>query len=54
MATHSSTLARRIPRTEEPGGLQSMGSKRAGQYCVTNFHFHFRIDYYIIKASLVA
>ena len=54
MATHSSTLAWRIPRTEEPGGLQSMGSKRAGQYCVTNFHFHFRIDYYIIKASLVA
>ena len=26
MATHSSTLARRIPWTEEPGGLQSMGS----------------------------
>ena len=28
MATHSSTLAWRIPWTEEPGGLQSMGSKR--------------------------
>ena len=27
-ATHSSILARRIPRTEKPGGLQSMGSKR--------------------------
>ena len=26
-ATHSSILARRIPWTEEPGGLQSMGSK---------------------------
>ena len=25
MATHSSILAWRIPRTEEPGGLQSMG-----------------------------
>ena len=25
MATHSSVLARRIPRTEEPGGLQSTG-----------------------------
>ena len=25
MATHSSTLARRIPWMEEPGGLQSMG-----------------------------
>ena len=30
MATHSSNLARRIPWTEEPGGLQSMGSRRAG------------------------
>ena len=29
MATHSSILAWRIPRTEEPGGLQSMGSRRA-------------------------
>ena len=28
MATHSSILARRIPLTEEPGGLQSMGSQR--------------------------
>ena len=27
MATHSSILACRIPRTEEPGGLQSMGSQ---------------------------
>ena len=25
MATYSSTLARKIPRTEKPGGLQSMG-----------------------------
>ena len=30
MATHSSTLAWRIPRTEEPGGLQSIGSQRIG------------------------
>ena len=30
MATHSSTLAWRIPRTEEPGRLQSMGSQRVG------------------------
>ena len=28
MATHSSILAWRIPWTEEPGGLQSMGSQR--------------------------
>ena len=31
MATHSSTLAWRIPWTEEPGGLQSMGSQRVEQ-----------------------
>ena len=31
MATHFSILAWRIPWTEEPGGLQSMGSPRVGQ-----------------------
>ena len=30
MATHSSILAWRIPRTEEPSGLLSMGSQRVG------------------------
>ena len=30
MATHSSILAWRIPWTEEPGRLQSMGSQRIG------------------------
>ena len=30
MATHSSILAWRIPWTEEPGRLQSMGSHRVG------------------------
>ena len=30
MATHSSILAWRIPGTEEPSGLQSMGSHRVG------------------------
>ena len=29
MATHSSILAWKIPWTEEPGGLQSMGSKKS-------------------------
>ena len=29
MATHSSILAWEIPWTEEPGGLQSMGSQRS-------------------------
>ena len=31
MATHSSILAWKIPWTEEPGGLQSMGWQRVGQ-----------------------
>ena len=30
MATHSSILAWEIPWTEEPGGLQSLGSRRVG------------------------
>ena len=31
MTTHSSVLTWKIPRIEEPGGLQSMGSQRIGQ-----------------------
>ena len=38
MAPHSSTLAWKIPWTEEPGGLQSMGS-RLSTFTFT-FHFH--------------
>ena len=44
MATHSSTLAWRIPWTEELGRLQSMGLQRVGHYCVTNFHFFTHIN----------
>ena len=33
MGAHSSILAWRIPRTEESGGVQSMGSQRAGHDC---------------------
>ena len=36
MATHSSTLAWKIPWTEEPGGLQSMGSRRVGHDLATS------------------
>ena len=36
MATYSSILARRIPWTEEPGGLQSIGLQRVGHNWVTN------------------
>ena len=43
MATHSSTLAWKIPWMEEPGRLQSMGSLRVGQRLsdfTFTFHFH--------------
>ena len=40
-ATHSSTLAWRIPWTEEPGGLQSSMSQRVGHDWATNTFFHF-------------
>ena len=39
MATHSSTLAWKIPWTEKPGGLQSMGSQRVGHDFTFTFHF---------------
>ena len=35
IATHSSILAQRIPRTEKPGGLQSMRSQRVGYNLAT-------------------
>ena len=41
MATHSSTLARKIPWMEEPGGLQSMGSRRVEHDFTFTFTFHF-------------
>ena len=39
MATHSSTLAWKIPWTEEPGRLQSMGLQRIGHDWTTSLHF---------------
>ena len=41
MATHSSTLAWKIPWTEEPGGLQSMGLQSQTQLSDFTFTFHF-------------
>ena len=38
MAIHSSTIAWKIPWTEEPGRLQSMGSQRVGHDWVTSRH----------------
>ena len=39
MAPHSSTLAWKIPWTEEPGRLQSMGSLRVGHDLATSLSF---------------
>ena len=42
MSPHSSTLAWKIPWTEEPGGLQSMGSLSRTRMndCTFTFYFH--------------
>ena len=47
MATHSSVLAWRIPWTEEPGELQSMGSERVLYNWATNTHTYTHIRIYI-------
>ena len=43
MATHCSILAWRIPWTEEPGGLQSMGSQRVGHDLVSKQQRHTKV-----------
>ena len=40
MATHSSTLAWKIPWMEEPGGPQSMRSLQVGHHREASLHFH--------------
>ena len=40
MATYSSILAWKIPKTEEPGGLQSMGHKELDMTEWTHTHTH--------------
>ena len=42
MASHSSTFAWKIPRTEEPGRLQSMGSLELDT--TERLHFHFSLS----------
>ena len=44
MAIHSSTLAWKIPWSEKPGRLQSMGSQRVGHDWATSLHFTSLID----------
>ena len=40
MAIHSSTIGWKIPWTEEPGRLHSMGSQRVGHDRATSLSFH--------------
>ena len=40
MATHSNIPAWKIPWTEEPGGLQSMGLQRVRHNCTTKTHIY--------------
>ena len=44
MAPHSSTLAWKIPWTEEPGGLRSIGSLRVRHDFTFTFTFHFSLS----------
>ena len=58
MAPHSSILAWRIPWTEEPGGLQSMGSQRAGHNRANDTftvlqHWQLQLDQNFLKMYLV-
>ena len=48
MATHSSILVWEIPGTEEPGGLQSMGSQVLDSTEETKQHIKYKIFYHII------
>ena len=51
MATHSSVLAWRIPRTEEPGGLYSpQGRKESDR--TERLHFHFEHSLYCLSLGL--
>ena len=49
MAPHSSTLAWKIPRTEEPGRLQSMGLRKVGHE-LSDFTFTF--DFHALEKEM--
>ena len=51
MATHSSILSWRVPRTEEPGGLQSMGSQGVGHNWEINTPF-FSCHHFTLRSPL--
>ena len=51
MATHSSTLAWKIPWTEKPDRLQSMGLQRVGHDERLHFHFQASNKFYNLKKT---
>ena len=51
MATHSRIIAWEIPWTEEPGGLQSMGSKRIGHDLVTKLQLFLSAVFYNFQCA---
>ena len=52
IATHSSIFAQRIPWTEDPGGLQSMGLQQVGHDWATNtFTFNAQFDFLFREPS---
>ena len=53
MATHSNILAWRIPWTEEPGGLQSIGSQRVLYDLVTKQQTTFAYFKYLLHAIVL-
>ena len=54
MAPHSSTLAWKIPWTEEPGRLQSMGSRSQTRLSEFTFTFHFHAFKYYLLYSITS
>ena len=52
MAIHSSTIAWKIPWTEEPGRLQSMGSKRVGHDWATSLSQYLFFCVWLISLSM--
>ena len=52
MTTYSSILAWKVPWTEEPGGLQSMGHERVGYNLATKHHHQLVADGSVMWQSL--
>ena len=58
MAAHSTILARKIPWTEEPGGIRSMGSHKEldtiySQKSVSMNFWHFKFSYRLLSAYYI-